>query len=61
MTAGVSIGIVANIVGTMIFDTPLLDDIDEELNVEEIQFYRTRQDRKARREINTQTLQHNYR
>jgi len=61
MTAGVSIGTVANIVGTMIFDTPLLDDIDEELNVEEIQFYRTRQDRKARREINTQTLQHNYR
>ena len=53
MTAKVSIGTVANIVGTMIFDTPLLDDIDEELNDKEIQLYRARQDREARRETNT--------
>ena len=53
MTAGVSIGTVANIVGTMIFDTPLLDDLDEELSDKEIQLYRTRQGREARREVNT--------
>ena len=53
MTAGENIGIVANIVGTMIFDTPLLDDIDEELSDKEIQLYRTRQDREALREVNT--------
>ena len=43
----------SNIVGTMIFDTPLLDDLDEELNDKEIQLYRTRQGREARREVNT--------
>lgn len=53
MTAGENIGIAQNIVGIMIFDTPLLDDIDEELNDKEVQLYRTRQGREARREVNT--------
>ena len=53
MTAGVNIGIAQNIVGTMIFDIPLLDDLDEELSDKEIQLYRARQGREARREANT--------
>ena len=53
MTAGVNIGIAQNIVGIMIFDTVLVDELEQELNDKEIQLYRTRQSREARREVNT--------
>lgn len=53
MTARVNIGIAQNIVGTMIFDTVLIDDLEQELNDKEIQLYRTRQGREARRKTNT--------
>ena len=53
MTEGGNIGTVQNIVGTMIFDTVLIDDLEQELNDKEIQLYRAIQDRQARRETNT--------
>ena len=53
MTAGVNIGIALNIVGTMIFDTVLIDDLEQELSDKEIQLYRTRQGRKTWRKVNT--------
>ena len=57
MTEGVNIGTVQAIVGIMIFDEVILDDIDEELNDTDLQFCRPRQSRKNGRAVNTKTLQ----
>ena len=61
MTEGVNIGTVQAIVGIMIFDEVLLDDLDEELYDTNLQFCRPRQSWKNGRAVNTKALQYSYR